>query len=606
MNPGIGSILSRLFSIMSTSQKLWLVILFFVVLVASLLQMMTVGAIPMVVSALQTPEVVAEHRFYQLAVSYLGFAQTPVVDVAIISLVVVFVSANLSRILVLYLRARIVRDFTNDLSKRLFAFYLAAPFSFHLQTNSALAIRNLTDEISTTVSNFSSIVTMTMSFLTAVFILALLFVQDAMLTGFVLAVGAVSGFMVFNMTRKVSSSMGRIVHIEQAEMFKIINHTFGGMRDIKVLDRLGFFAHQFRGSVGKYCDAKLKQTVVSGVVQPLIQSAGLLALMMAIFFAYQSDGGMAHLLPTIALFGAALHRLMPTLSELVATSSKLYYNIAGTKAVVDDIIRFESELGEVVLLTGDDGSPAVAFEDRIELRDVRFTYPLASRPSLVDVSLQCRHGEMIGIIGETGSGKSTIIDVILGLIKPDSGQVLVDGEDVTNWQNRWAGRVGMVSQSVFLMDETVRGNVTMGLSEERIDDEKVWRALELAQVDDVVRKLPGGLDEVVGERGVRLSGGERQRIALARALYANPTMLIMDEGTSALDNQTEKKLMDAIKSLRSNYTIIMIAHRLTSVRDCDRLYLVEDGQVVADGTYNELVASSDQFHTLAALGERHA
>ena len=574
--------------------------LFLVVVITSFLQMTTVGAIPLVVSALQSPEAIAEHSAYKLAAQYLGIDSIPVVDFAILFLLLVFVFSNLMRVLVIYLRSRIVRDFTIDLSDRLFGCYINAPYTFHLGTNTALAIRNLTTEVSATVSNFNSIVSLFMALMTIILIFALLISQDPLLTAFVMFAGIVGSAIVFVMTRRVSSKMGKIVHIEQAQMIKIINHAFGGIRDIQILNRLDWFSEQFSQSLKKFCQSKLKQTLVSGVIQPLIQSAGLLALMVIVFIAYVSDGGMAELLPTIALFGAALHRLMPNLSEAISTAGQLYFGAAGTEAVVGDIRKF-SQPGEYLHIeetTGDVSAP-VQFVNSIELQNIRYTYPEANRASLIDISLHCNRGEMIGLVGETGSGKSTIVDIILGLITPESGAVLVDDLDVTGIENRWQGTVGMVSQSVFLMDETIRTNVAMGLPEDKVDDEKVWRALGLAQIDDVVKKLPLGLDEVVGERGIRLSGGERQRLALARAILSEPSVLIMDEGTSALDNQTEKRLMNAIKSLRSNYTLIMVAHRLSSVSECDRLYVIEAGQIAACGSYDELVKSSEKFRALA-------
>lgn len=589
-----------LFAIMSSRQKIWLVVLFFTVILASLFQMLTVGSIPLVVSALQSPEVIKEHRLYDVSSQMIDLEGIEIVDLAILGLVIVFVSANVSRVAVLYLRSRIVRDFTVDLSERLFNHYIAAPYTYHLGTNTANAIRNLNNEVPMAVSNFSQIVTLAMAFLTIVFIIGLLLWQNFVLALFVLLAGAVSSIFVFGLNRRVSTRMGKVVHIEQAHMLKVINHTFGGIRDIHILNRIGRFGDLFSDSVHKFCQAKFYQAVVSGVVQPLIQSAGLLALMLIVFFAYISEGGMSQHLPTIALFGAAMHRLLPNLSELVSNAGKLYYNLAGTKAVVDEITEFKRQEEEhIASLPSDyDGEP-VHYDKVIGLDNVTYIYPSAEKASLNGINLKCFRGEMIGLVGETGSGKSTIVDIIMGLLPPTTGRVFIDGADVSSIRNRWCGTIGMVSQSVFLMDETIRANVTMGLPEDEIDDVRVWRALELAQIDHVIKDLPDELDALVGERGVRLSGGERQRIVLARALYCEPSILIMDEGTSALDNQTERKLMEAIKSLRANYTIIVIAHRLSSVMDCDRLYLIDDGKVVASGRYEDLLTKSDQFHALA-------
>jgi ABC-type multidrug transport system fused ATPase/permease subunit len=236
------------------------------------------------------------------------------------------------------------------------------------------------------------------------------------------------------------------------------------------------------------------------------------------------------------------------------------------------------------------------FTTGLELRGVTFRYPTAPRPSLEEVSLVVRRGEAVGFVGPSGAGKSTLVDVILGLFVPDSGTVLVDGEDVHANLRNWQDQVGYVPQAIYLTDDTLRRNVAFGLADRRIHEAAVRRAIRLAQLEEFVDSLPAGLDTVVGERGVRLSGGQRQRIGIARALYHDPSVLVLDEATSSLDTPTEHGVMQSVQALQGTKTVIIVAHRLSTVEYCDRLYRIEAGRLTEQGTFAEVVRQASLKH----------
>jgi ATP-binding cassette subfamily C protein len=296
----------------------------------------------------------------------------------------------------------------------------------------------------------------------------------------------------------------------------------------------------------------------------------------------------------LGLFAYAALRMLPIVNRITANINKIRFSSGALDNVRDDLdlVRASAE-GPAV------GAPRGRLESAIELRDVDFTYEAAGTPALRNVDLVIKRGEKLGIAGQTGSGKTTLLDLILGLLSPTSGEVLVDGDPVEARLPGWLSTIGMVPQSVFLIDDTIRRNVAFGIQDRAIDDGRVSEALKLAQLSAFVDALPDGAESVVGERGTRLSGGQRQRIAIARALYSDPSVLILDEGTSALDNTTEAELMEALEDASRDRTVIIVAHRLSTVRQTDRIVFLDDGKIVDIGRFDELLERNAAFRRLA-------
>jgi ABC-type multidrug transport system fused ATPase/permease subunit len=276
------------------------------------------------------------------------------------------------------------------------------------------------------------------------------------------------------------------------------------------------------------------------------------------------------------LFAAAAFRIMPSVNRVLGAVQSLRYGLP-----VIDVLH--AELNLVTPKVAAPQSPAAPFCASLELSQITYTYPLAAEPALKDISLTIRVGESVGFIGESGAGKSTLVDILLGLLNSDMGNVRVDGQDIQSNLRNWQDQIGYVPQLIFLTDDTLRRNVAYGLPAEQIDEAAVWRSISSAQLEQFVNELPLGLDTLVGERGVRLSGGQRQRIGIARALYHNPAVLVLDEATSALDVTTERGVMDAVRSLRGGKTLIIVAHRLSTLEHCDHLFRLKRGRLVAEG-----------------------
>jgi ATP-binding cassette, subfamily B, bacterial PglK len=312
---------------------------------------------------------------------------------------------------------------------------------------------------------------------------------------------------------------------------------------------------------------------------------------------------MQTILPILSLFAVAGYRLLPAVSRLMSSLTTIQSNIVSLHAVYDSLHSLDKEaqqpLSYPVFVPTHNGHKLNINQPVVALDNIFYTYPNADTYALRGVSLQVPENSSIGIVGPSGGGKTTTIDILLGLLIPSQGYVLVEGCDIRENFTNWQRRVGYIPQSIYLADDTIRSNVALGLSDEAINDEQVWKAIELAQLKIWVESLPNNIDTVVGERGVRLSGGQRQRIGIARALYHDPDVLVMDEATAALDNETERAFVQAINNLSGKKTMIIIAHRLSTVQNSDCLVFIKDGQVVASGTYDELLRESTDFQAMA-------
>jgi len=329
-------------------------------------------------------------------------------------------------------------------------------------------------------------------------------------------------------------------------------------------------------------------------------------------------GGFQTIIPTLSMFAVAAFRIIPAMGRIFNAATQIRYHSYSLDAVckdmtlLDEIVpssekepssaadkkAFESE----TFYTPFSGK-ALRFDKTIELKDVYYQYPNAKKSVLNGISLIIPKQYSVGLVGPSGAGKTTIIDVIVGLLMPAQGEVLIDGKGIKDNLANWQRMIGYIPQNIYLSDDTIRRNVAFGLTNEEIDEEQVWSALASAQLEKFVKSLPEGLDTFIGERGIRLSGGQRQRIGIARALYHNPEVLIMDEGTASLDNETEWEIMQAVRNLCGTKTIIIVAHRLGTVKSCDRLYFIRDGEVIDYGRYEELFDKSHEFKAMVMTTE---
>jgi ATP-binding cassette subfamily C protein len=487
----------------------------------------------------------------------------------------------------IYTQNRLAHNAGVRLSARLLAGYLKMPYSSHLRTNSAELIRNVNHSVLQIVLfAFVPLVILGSEILLGFGLILALVIASPLTTGaLVLFVSPLVVFLILGLRR----GMGRLGQINE-EMNKVVLQSLqeglGSVRDIKLLGRSAFFEQRFATGRARLARAQYLRTTLAEVPRVLMETMLVVVILVFIAVATGTGRGVREALPTLGLFGYAGVRLLPSVNRIVASANNLQFAGPAVSQIHSQLRAFEEADH------ADREEPVVTFDRELVVKDVSFGYD--THTVLDGISLTVKKGEAVGLVGPTGAGKSTLIDVMLALLSPMDGEVTVDGVSVHQSPARWQSMIGMVPQSVILIDDSIRRNVAFGLSDEEIDDEAIDDALVTAGLDDFVAELPRKLDTVVGERGVRLSGGQRQRIAIARALYRKPRLLIFDEATSALDNVTEGQVIDRLRH-RQDVTLLMIAHRLTTLRHCDKIIVLEDGRAVDEGTYESLVARNALF-----------
>lgn len=496
-----------------------------------------------------------------------------------------------------YALSRVAENTGMLLAHRLVDGYLSMPYEFHLRRNSAELMRNAYDSVEQVVSSvFRPVANLVAQTVLVVALLAVLVVASPLAT---LAVTVLLGLTVLGTFVVVQPRLKRLGHQRQRAAQSAIRHIqqgLGGLRDIKVLGRERPFSASFRRARAEMAFASMWRTTLAYVPRVSLEVVFLGFVLGVLVFAVSQDA-VESVLSTLGLFAYAGMRVQPSLQKIAQGLNNLRFAEAAVDELADDVGLVESYLAERD--RGDLDVAPLPFEREIRFDQVTFRYSGAEPSALRGISLTIRHGESVGIAGRTGGGKTTLLDLLCGLLPPSEGRIMVDGVDVAGSIRAWQRNIGVVHQTSFLTDDTLRRNVAFGVPDGQIDDSAVREALRTAELTEFVDGLPEDLDTVVGERGIRLSGGQRQRVTLARALYRRPRLLVLDEGTSALDNATEERVIANLGRLRHEITLVMVAHRLTSIMRCDRIVFLEGGRITGVGSYEELKRENTAFRAMA-------
>jgi ABC-type multidrug transport system fused ATPase/permease subunit len=493
--------------------------------------------------------------------------------------------------------------------RRLVGLYLGGPYREHLRANSAEFVRTLNQSVrlifgSGLVSGFNAIADLFSVFFVGVI---LLFANPV-----VAVIAAVYfGLVAFGYQKLVHGVLGkgaRDLHIEQARDFKTVRQALSAIKEIKVRGKEDYYRDEVYARRLNIVPAYRTMALLNVTPRYVLELAmvGATATIAAVTYSIEP---VTTATATLGLFLAGGFRIVAPLNKVIFGISQAHASIPAAEQVRHDIEIFSAPSASPETTGGGAESvPAVerprrvGDEPLVAARDVRFSYD-PGVPVLNGFSFEVRAGEAIGLVGSSGAGKSTILDILLGLLEPDSGEILINGREMKLVLDEWRASIGYVPQFISLFDDTVRANVALGVAADAADDADVWRALRLAQLDDVIRDLPDGLDAIVGEAGLRLSGGQRQRLGVARALYHRPSILMFDEATSALDNETEARLIEVFEGLHGEVATVTIAHRLSTIRGCDRVLYMEDGRVAATGSFEELNATIPGFARLVELSD---
>ncbi len=489
------------------------------------------------------------------------------------------------------------------LSVRILRNYLAQPYTFFLNHNSSKLALTVTDEVEGVVNGVVlQMIQAVARAIVAACLLLLVFVVDPLLaSAFVVVVGG-AYLVIFSQTRSKVAELGYQSQDARHVRFRGSVEAFGGIKDLMLMGRQGFFFNRFSEASQRYARNQSRHGAIALIPRSALEAISFGAILLIVLYLLGTSADMSKALPLLALYAFTGYRLMPALQQIFQSVTTIRFNWPSVELVSD-------ELGEPGTTHEPVASgraaivPTLKLEHAIALKEISFAYPGAASNVLDRFKLTIAKNTTVGLVGSTGSGKTTLVDIIMGLLIPQPGTLLIDGTPVTAENRRaWQNNIGYVPQQIFLSDDTIARNIAFGLPDEAIDMDRVYDAARTANIHKFIGEdLPLGYDTVVGERGIRLSGGQRQRIGIARAVYHDPHVLIMDEATSALDGITEDAIIEAIHELSHEKTIITIAHRLSTVRDCDVIVLLEGGRAVDQGTYAELMVRSQTFRGMAKL-----
>lgn len=590
-----------IWSVLTPRQRRWMLA---AQLLSILMAFSTVAGIASVApffSVLGNPHLIEHSTLLSTLYRQFGFTSTRSFTVALgMAFAGIVVLANLINVIGSFVMVRLALSIGTDLQSILFGEYLHRPYAFYTRTPSAVLYNNVIHETTrATMQILQNAFVLVTNLITALFIVVSLLLLDPLVAlAMVAAVAGGYGLIYLAMRNRLQRA-GQAQSRLFIELTRIVNESLGAIKEITILRTQEFFHTSFVRSSQALARATAHTQLVGTSSRYIMECVALVGLVAAALLASAHDGSVGARLGPLTFVGFAAYRLLPTLQLAFAALVKIRADRPGFGSIKADLL-----LARMRSRAAPETDPAWRARPRADIRldDVAFRYETDRPLALSAVTLRIPARAVVGIVGANGSGKTTLVDLIAGLLVPTTGRVEVDGIAL-NEANRlaWQSRIAYVPQSIFLLDTTIAANIALGIGKSAVDPERLRAAARAAMLDEFVDSLPGGYEHVVGERGVRLSGGQRQRIGIARALYADASVLILDEATNALDGLTEQELMETVVRLRGRYTIIIIAHRMSTVRACDVIFELARGTVTGNGTFDALLGSSETFRRLASV-----
>lgn len=575
-------LLKKLSAILDRGQKIKILGLMVLILIGGLLETASASLILPLVSAILDEEKFAENRYVMQIRELLGIESIRTFTLCMLGFIIaIYIFKAVFLILQTYLLAGFANKNRARCTTNLLWQFLHRPYEYYLYAETSDIIRTIYGDM----DNIFNLLLQCMNFASELVVsmclgVFLLITDWKMCLLMVLLLGVLTLINV-KVIKKHLNIAGEGSRITQAGMYKWILQGASGIKDVKVLRKEYYFTDRYSDSAEGYADNQIKYNVLTNLPRLLIEAVAILGILIYVMISMLVGVNIASLMTTIAAFAVAAMRLLPSVNRL----NTYIANIAYFEPALDFIYENVNTKGlseENVLITHnptEEYVPTLSFKDKIELNDITFAYPNTDKNIFTHADMIVPIGASVGVVGASGAGKSTIVDIMLGLLEVKSGEILCDGINAIEHYPEWLSHIGYIPQTIYMLDDSIRRNIAFGVDDSDIDDDRVWAVLKEAQMMDFVKDLPDGLDAQIGERGVRISGGQRQRLGIARALYHNPQILIFDEATSALDNDTETAIMDAIDSLHGQKTMVIIAHRLRTIENCDIIYEVKDEKI---------------------------
>lgn len=575
--------------LLSGKQKGQLVVLIVLMLLGVLFEMAGLGIILPALSLLLKADVVQSYPVLKPALNILGNpTQSQLVIYVMSVIVLVYFTKTIFLIFLGWRQSKFTTELAANLSDKLFLGFLRQPYTFHLQRNSAELLYKIQGEVSQFSAVWQAFVVLASEFSVIAGIFLLLVITEPVGALSVTFFFIVTGFTFYRITRNKLLLWGQNRQYHSAQNNQHLLQGLGGIKDIKLLGREDQFVSEFSFHNHKFANIMTKISTLSLIPRLYFELLSVIGMAVLIIIMALQNKPFDLVLPTLGIFLVAAFRLIPSLNRIMSSVQTVRF----MQSTIDILYSEFLNIKQIELAQSIEKNEKAIFNSALVASNLSFSYPNTSSKAIKNISINIKKGQSVGFIGSSGSGKSTLVDILLGLLSQDDGTIMIDGISIQDCKRDWQNRIGYVSQTIYLIDDTLRKNIAFGIPDALIDNASVLRAVKAAQLDEFVENLPDGLESFVGERGIRLSGGQRQRIGIARALYHDPDVLVLDEATSSLDTNTEKGVMDAVSKLKGIKTLIIIAHRLSTVENCTHLYRLEKGNIVEDGTPEQILKTS--------------
>jgi ABC-type multidrug transport system fused ATPase/permease subunit len=574
---------------LDNKQKNYSIFIFVMMFIAMFLESLSVGIIIPLISTLLNYNT-GESIFSKIFISY-EYLRENLIYIVMIATIIIFIIKNLILTFNLWHQTKFLRQLQLELTNRLFKHYLKSNYIFFLQNNSGRLYRNLTDITGSFVSYAKSQMTLISEIIILTGIVLILFYVDFLGTSLILISAGILSLVIYTLTIKKISFFGKERNIVGAELNKHLLQGMAAAKDVKILDREEDLIYQVNKNLFKMTRLNHIIQFITGLPRFSFEMLMVFIFSIIIFVMLGTKREVVDIIQYLGVFAVASFRLAPGISRILSSYQVIKYIEPSVKILLNEYNFKNNSENKKISINKKDS--LLNFNKEINLKNIYFSYPSRKDFSLSKISIDIKKGDSVGIIGETGSGKSTLANLLIGLLEPNEGDVVVDSLNIKSNLSSWHKKIGYVPQSVYLTDDTIRKNIAFGLREENINDDLIKKAIEKANLKVFLNSLKDGAETVVGEKGIRISGGQQQRIGIARALYRDPEILILDEATSSLDQATEKKIMESVNFLKKTKTLIIITHRLTTVKNCDKIFMFDKGKIVKQGSPNEILNSNN-------------
>ena len=569
--------------------KLYLIL--FASILATFFEIIGIGSIPVFAMLIIDVEGLINNISPYISIDFINEIDRKTLQVTAAGLLVsIFVFKNLYSFLLLFFQGKLLQELRSSTSNKLYHYYIYMPYINHLNRNPSLLIRSITSDIGLTFVFIQSYIMLIRESLILVALFIFLIVVDPLISFFLLFFLGVPVLFFYNFYKKKLKSKGKNLQIVLGDEIKTVNQSLGAIKETKLFNKEHHFLSYFKKLIQNKESLAFFGYLISSSPRLFLEVVALFSVAMIsaflIFFGKTPEA----ILPLISLFAVSAVRFIPALNVITASLTTIRFRQPSFDLVAKEIKNLESS---PVLFKKDTSTQNKAkifkLNDAILMKDISFDYEEGRRTTLKNINLQIKKGKSVGIIGKSGSGKSTLVDIMLGLLEPQKGGVYFDNKNIKNELSLWQKQIGYIPQDIYLLDDTIKKNITFGLKDDEIDEKLLLQTLKIAQLKDFVDTLPDAINTFVGNRGVKLSGGERQRIGIARAMYNLPKIMVFDEATSSLDIENENKILDEIYENRDDKTLIIISHRNNTVKYCDLIYVLEDGKLIDQGPFKEII-----------------